>query len=90
VAKKGTELMDRTLRTFDNVRDPQTFLLDLSKLEATINAGDAAQAQAQAMAAQAVAGLGQPPPTALPPPTQGPIAPPAPGVASSGVGQIGI
>jgi hypothetical protein len=86
VAKKGTELMDRTLRTFDNVRDPQTFLLDLTKLEATINAGDAAQAQAQAqaMAAQAVAGLGQPPPAALPSPTQGPMAPPAPGVASAG------
>lgn len=55
IAEKGNELMDRTLRTFDNVRDPKTFLLDLSKLEETMEAGNQAQMQAQAMAAQALA-----------------------------------
>lgn len=38
IAKKGTELMDRTLRTFDNVRDPKRFLLDVAKVESAVNA----------------------------------------------------
>lgn len=29
VAQKGTEIMDRTIRTFEQVRDPATFLLDV-------------------------------------------------------------
>jgi len=30
VIQKGTELMDRTIRTFDQIRDPETFLVDVS------------------------------------------------------------
>lgn len=98
VAKKGTELMDRALRTFDQVRDPNTLLVDLTKVEATLNTADELQAQAEAFAAQAIAS-GQAPPGALPQegvptgePAQGEaglleagedIA--APGIASAGV-----
>lgn len=35
-AKKGTELMDRTLRTFEYVRDPKTLLIDPNKVEASV------------------------------------------------------
>jgi hypothetical protein len=90
VAAKGTELMDRTLRTFDNVRDPKSFLLDLTKLEDTIEAGNAAQAQAEAMAAQAIAASHAPAIAATPAPAIAPEeefpqnVPAAPGVASSG------
>lgn len=57
VAKKGTELMDRTMRTFDQVRDPKTFLVDMGKLEAGAQAGAMqAQQQQQMMLMQQVVG----------------------------------
>lgn len=93
IAKKGTELMDRTLRTFDNVRDPKSFLIDITALEETASAG--AQAQQQAQAAAMAAGMpagggGQAAPgleeegTLPGGVSQG--EPAAPGVASSGAG----
>jgi len=93
-ASKGNELMERTLRTFDNVRDPKTFLLDIPKFEAAMEAGNSAQVQAQAMAAQAMAGMAQQAgATQTQQATEGQDqgggaateAPPAPGVASAGI-----
>lgn len=46
VARKGTELMERTLRTFDNVRDPKSFLVDMTKLEEAVQEGAQAAQQA--------------------------------------------
>lgn len=98
IASKGNELMDRTLRTFDTVRDPKSFLLDMTKLEETLDAGQQAQMQAEAMAAQAVAGIQQQQQIAGPAQgAQGPLEPtpavpgpannpPAPGIASAGGG----
>lgn len=38
IVEKGTEIMDRTIRTFEQVRDPQTFLLNVQEqLEDTLN-----------------------------------------------------
>lgn len=34
--QKASELMDRTLRTFDQVRDPQTFLLEVDDVESAM------------------------------------------------------
>jgi len=91
-AKKGNELMDRTLRTFEHVRDPRSFLIDNSIVEDAIDSGEAMQAQAQAMAAQAVANAGQQaamsqmaaqPQMSIPEGPEEEIA--APGVASAGV-----
>jgi|SRR5579884_231330 hypothetical protein len=48
IAKKGTELMDRTLRTFDQVRDPKSFLVDTSIIDQAALSGTLAQQQAQA------------------------------------------
>jgi hypothetical protein len=36
VVRKGTELMDRTVRTFDQIRDPETFLLDAGTSAANV------------------------------------------------------
>jgi len=55
-AKKGTELMERTLRTFDQVRDPKAFLMDPDKIESAVEAS-AAQAEQQALMQQVIQGL---------------------------------
>jgi len=59
VAKAGTEIMDRTIRTFEQVRDPSTFLvdatdsLDMAGQEAAMAAQQAQQQQAlQALTGQ--------------------------------------
>jgi hypothetical protein len=88
IASKGNELMDRTLRTFDNVRDPKSFLLDLSKLEEAVDAGAQAQdMMAVHQALTSIAGPQNPPsnvvPGTLPPEPKQELA--APGVASAGV-----
>lgn len=38
IANKGKEMMDRTIRTFDQVRDPKTFLLDTKAVEMALTA----------------------------------------------------
>jgi hypothetical protein len=38
IANKGKEMMDRTIRTFDQVRDPNTFLLDTKAVETALTA----------------------------------------------------
>lgn len=55
-AKKGTELMDRTLRTFDQVRDPKSFLIEAEKIESAVEAS-AAQAEQQMLMQQVIQGL---------------------------------
>ena len=76
VAEKASQIIDRTIRTFDQVRDPQTFIVDVEQ--------DMAQAgvEAQAMSAlaqmmqgaqaaqagpEASAGMSAVPPAAVPP-----------------------
>lgn len=86
VAAKGTEMMERTLRTFDSVRDPKTFLLNLESMEAGMEAAnqqDALNQQAgiMQMLAQLAVGGGQ---QDVPELGAEPIS--APGVASSGAG----
>lgn len=65
IIEKSKEAMDRYLRTFDQFRDPQTFLLDadpaIQSLQQAVQAGQQqqeAQAQQQAMMAQAEGGGG--------------------------------
>jgi hypothetical protein len=84
IASKGNELMDRTLRTFDNVRDPRTFLLDLSKLEAAVEEG--AQMQDAMAMQQALSSIAGPQPAQQPTQQGGePQVPPSPGAAAPGV-----
>jgi hypothetical protein len=56
ISKKGTEMMDRTLRTFDQIRDPEAFLVDPSPIETAI--ADAEQQAEAAAMAQALASAG--------------------------------
>jgi hypothetical protein len=60
-AKKGTELMDRTLRTFEFIRDPKTFLVDPTKVESTIMAPPAQDALTQLVQAIAQTGAKEEP-----------------------------
>lgn len=71
VAKKGTELMDRTLRTFENVRDPKRFLVDMDPLEAAIN-DQTAQLQQQQVQQQVIQQLAGAAPGEQPPPLPAP------------------
>lgn len=57
VAEKASEVIDRTIRTFDQVRDPKTFLIDVEAELSTINPQDQAlQAIAQLMGGSPMAG----------------------------------
>ena len=69
VAKAATEVIERTLRTFDQIRDPSTFLVDLSnevdKVEGTPEGLGGLNGIMQALAMQeAMGGAGMPPPAA--------------------------
>jgi len=74
IAKKGTEMMDRTIRTFEQVRDPRAFLVNATGMIEQAGAEAAAQVQAavmqQLVAAQGGAGgmPGQPQAPPLPAP----------------------
>lgn len=69
VAEKASEIIDRTIRTFDQVRDPATFLVQVEE--------ELAQAGAEANALQALAELlGGAAPGAAPPGMGGAIPPP--------------
>lgn len=53
VAEKAGEVIDRTIRTFDQVRDPKTFLVEVEEAMAQVNPADQAlQAIAQLMGGQ--------------------------------------
>jgi hypothetical protein len=78
VSKKGTEMMDRTLRTFDQIRDPRALLVNTEEqLEAAALEAEQAAIQAQVLQQLAgQAGLGGAPaaPGAVQPiPAEGPF-----------------
>lgn len=60
IAKKGKEMMDRTIRTFDQVRDPKTFLLDTQAVETALTAST--QPQGGDVLSQVLTALGGQPP----------------------------
>lgn len=74
VAEKASEVIDRTIRTFDQVRDPKTFLLDIEEELSSINPKD----QALQAIAQLMGGLQNP----------GGVSPVAPGGAEGAGGGI--
>jgi hypothetical protein len=45
IAEASGEVIDRTIRTFDQVRDPAAFIVDMESAIGAVGQGDAAMAQ---------------------------------------------
>ena len=65
IAESAGEIIDRTIRTFDQIRDPATFIIDVER-ELDQNAGQLDQ-NGLSMLQSMMQGQGQPVPTGLPP-----------------------